>query len=463
MTDRLRVGWDKLRTSLWPIPVAMLVAAMLLLHLTLALDKALGDKAAGIWWLHSGSGEDAVNLLSTLLGALITMASVMFSITMVVLSLAANQFGSRLVRTYTSDLRIQLALGMFFMTIAYCLVLLLSVQKDMPLAQVPDIGVSLAVLLAMGCILTLLLFLHTIGRSMVADDVIRRVSAELEEGVARLPEITEEAGKELETRTAPERRPDGAMLRSRQEGYVQAINYDDLAKIAEEREIVVRVNCSAGAFMCRDGWLAAVEPAESLTDEADKAIQSAFKIGDRRTPTQDLEFPIRQLADIALRALSPGINDPNTAIVVVDRLRGALSRLMGKRIPSTSRCDPSGELRVLGHDSGYAGIFDEAFNQIRQAAAPQPSVIIHLLGAIERMAEHVRVPEQRDPLLAHVALIANAGLRETEEESDKAEIARKRAGAERKLNQALDVRTNLLLRPPLGAAGPVPASRPAAS
>jgi len=419
----------------------MLIMAAVLRWLVFPLDSALGDRTAlSAWWLHSGTGDDARNLLSTLVSALITMASVMFSITMVVLSLAANQFGSRLVRTYMADIRTQLALGTFMMTVVYCLLVLRTVSKDMPASEVPHVAVTLGLVLALLCILTLLFFLHVIARSMVADDVIRRVARELEDSIDELPEVEAHTGRDRPEGSAQKDFGDAQVITSCDEGYVQAIDYDALAELAAKNGIEIQVRCSAGAFMCKDGWLAAVRPARAALPEIERGIQDKITIGDRRTPTQDLEFSIRHLVDIALRALSPGINDPHTAIAVIDRMRGALSRLMGKRIPTTNRMDESGRPRVFGHNTGHADIFNEAFNEIRQAGAAHPAVIIHLLGALDRMAEHVRLPEQREALLEHVALVSEAGLNKAEQHSDRAAIEEKRALAERKLHDALQIR-----------------------
>ncbi len=187
---RRGILFEVLRTSIWPVPAVMLVLAVILREVAFWADALIhNDVALSLWWLHSGSGDDARNLVSTLVGALITMASVMFSITMVVLSLAAAQFGSRLVRTYMADFKTQLSLGIFVMTIVYCLLVLRTVYKDLPAEEVPHVAVTLSLLLGLLCVLTLLLFMHAIARSMVADDVIRRVAAELEQELNRLPPL----------------------------------------------------------------------------------------------------------------------------------------------------------------------------------------------------------------------------------------------------------------------------------
>jgi uncharacterized membrane protein len=414
----------------------MLLLALVLRGVAFWADARIdNDTALSTWWLHSGSGDDARNLLTTLVTALITMASVMFSITMVVLSLAANQFGSRLVRTYMADIRTQVALGIYLMTVVYCLLVLRTVQMDLAAEAVPHVAVTLGLGLALLCILTLLLFLHVTARSMVADDVIRRVAAELEKAISQLPPLERTSAGQRRCQLQHEGAP--FVIRSIKEGYVQAIDYDELRDLTHRHEVKLRMLCKAGAFMCRDGWLAELSPATAATPEVEKLVQEAVEIGDRRTPTQDIEFLIRHLVDIALRALSPGINDPRTATVVIDHLRGAVSHLVKKELHLTGRSQADGTLRVDGPDTTYAAVFDEAFNQIRQVGAVQPAIVIHLLGAIYRLAEHIELPEQQESLIEHVSLIAEAGLRKADAERDRADIEQKRDAALGRLQAAL--------------------------
>jgi uncharacterized membrane protein len=321
------------------------------------------------------------------------------------------------------------------MTVVYCLLVLRTVHKDIPAAEVPHVAVTLSLFLGLLCILTLLLFLHVIARSMVADDVIRRVAAELQQSVSKLPPLKQSAPALPEDLL--EHKGEPRTIRSAAQGYVQIIDYDRLRDICCRGDLSLRLFCKAGAFMCRGGWLAEVSPACALTPEIEKQIQEAVEIGALRTPTQDLEFLVRYLVDIALRALSPGINDPRTATVVIDHLRASLAQMLTKEIESAVRHDGAGRLRIAGQNTGYAAIFDEAFNQIRQIGAVQPAIVLHLLGAIDRLAEHVQLPEQRDALIEHVLLIADAGLAKAEADRDRSDIAVKRNATLSKLRGAL--------------------------
>ena len=425
-SDHLRVWGETLRTSLWPVPLLMLLLAGVLFTLTGWGDARLSnEQALGSWWLHSGSGDDARNLLSTLVSAIITMSSVVLSITIVTLTLAANQFGSRLVRVYMTDLWTKLSIGLFVMTIVYCLLVLRVVQQDMPAADVPHLSVTVGLALSIGCVLTMLLFLHNVAHSIVADVVVARVGRELEETIDSLPPLGP-APKEVphEKPLHADRAHAVSIVSSEKEGYVQSVRYEELAAAAQQQDVVLRLSFRAGDFMCRGGWLAEVaSPAQAEPPpELVEAVRRASLIGPTRTPTQDLEFSIRHLVDVALRALSPGINDPNTALVVIDRLRAALSRLMGRALPTGIHRDAAGTVRVIGKSNRHGDVLDAAFHQIRQAAERQPSVIIEMIRAIGRIAEHARRPDQCDALLRHANLVASTGLRATQERSDRHDI-----------------------------------------
>ncbi|WP_051341587.1 DUF2254 domain-containing protein [Azospirillum halopraeferens] len=437
MWDRIRNTWEGLRSGLWLVPVGMGLLAFALSRGALMIDAAVPDAAQAFpRFLHGGSGDDARNLLTALVTALLSLAGVMFSITMVVLTLAANQYGPRLVRTYTGDLKTQAALGTFILTVVYCLLVLRAVGKDMPAEAVPQVAVTLGLVLAMLCLLALLMFLGVVTRLIVADAVIARVAEELDDVISGLPPAADTPAPECagpEHRVAADGETHPAIIRSRDEGYVQSIDCAALVAAAERAGALIRLDYRAGAFMCREGWLARVQPADAVTPDLSACIRRAIIIGVRRTPTQDLEFSVRHLVDVALRALSPGINDPNTALAVIDRLRGALARIMARRLPGAVHRDRSGAVRLLVDGTDFDGLMNAAFHQIRQAGAAKPAVAIHLLGSIARLAEHVRTPRQHRTLLRHAEMSAAAGLRHAEDPNDKADIGAALAATRGKL------------------------------
>ena len=418
----LGATWDTVRTSLWLVPGAMLVVGVILGPAMLALDA--GPSAQGFRthpWLGAGSGEDATNLLSTLLTSVIAMASMVFSVTVVALSLAANSFGPRLIRTFRSSLSTQVVLGIFVMTIVYLLIILRSVRGEMEAADVPAASVALGSLLAIACVLALLAFIQGVARLIVADEVVRRVRNELDGVIARLSPLEEPdcpASSDLPAGFEDE----AARIRLPQEGYVQSVAYDELVAWAARRGVVMRLDFRPGDFVVEGDRKILIYPPPADPEAARAEIKRLIVSGQERTPTQDLEFAVRHLVEVAVRALSPGINDPFTAMAVIDRLRGGLCRLAARRLPAAALPDEAGALRLVRRTTTFDGTVDAAFNQIRQAGSAKPAILIHMLEALVEIAPHVRTADQRDTLVRHARLIRAAGQRDVPDEADMGDI-----------------------------------------
>ncbi|WP_207461652.1 DUF2254 domain-containing protein [Azospirillum sp. SYSU D00513] len=436
MLNRLITVWDSVRTSLWFLPALMTFVGGALGFAMLGVDAGHGEEdAVRSWWMNKGDGEDVRNLLSTLLTSVIAMASIVFSVTVVALTLAANQYGSRLVRAFRADLRNQATLGTFVMTIVYCLIVLRDVRGAADIHEVPHAAVTVGTGLSLLCVLALLAFIQGVSRSIVADELVKRVGHDLDEAVEELPELKDAPAPEHQD-PGPSRdvHAEAAQLALPWDGYVQAIDYDGLVGWAERQGAVIRMDFRPGDFVALGDRRIAIHPpqaAEAVAKDGRLSGEVAgfVVVGEERTPTQDIEFAIRQLVEVAVRALSPGINDPFTATAAIDRLRTALSRAMGRCLPSELLRGRDGTVRVITEASTYTGIIDSAFNQIRQAGSGMPAVVIHMLEAIARIAEHTRLDEQREALARHARMIAAAGLRASEEPFDRADIERSLARA----------------------------------
>jgi uncharacterized membrane protein len=430
MWNWLRASWDAIRTSLWLVP------AMMLLIGGAAAIAALSPSAAA-WaerpevaqWLHSGSGDDARNLLSTLLTSVIAMASIAFSVTVVALSLAANTYGPRLIRIFRSDHRTQLVLGVFVLTIVYLLIVLRALRGSADAADVPSLAVTLGAGLAAACVLALLAFIQGVSSLMAADEVVSRVRHELDASISELPRLAPEPD------APPERVLDdfdkrATRIRLPREGYVQAVDHAGLCAWAEKKGVMLRLDFRPGDFVVDGDHRVLAYPPLQDAEAARKALSGFIVSGRARTPTQDLEFSIRHLVEIAVRALSPGINDPFTAMAVIDRLRGGMARLAGRCLPPKVLRDTSGEVRILRHATTYDAALNAAFNQIRQAGSSKPSILIHLLNALGAVAEHTRTIAQRDGLRRHIELVRAAAEREVEDPCDLADVIRAYEAAE---------------------------------
>jgi len=420
----VRAGWDAVRTSLWLVPSVFFLAGIALAVAMLQLERGWTAGQTGLQaWISTGDGEDARALISTLLSAIITMASMAFSVTVVALSLAANTFGPRLIRTFRANLRTQLVLGTFVLTIVYLLLVLRSVEGASAPAEVPQVAVAVATLLALLSVLALLAFIQGVATSIVADEVVRRVRSELDSAVSKLPDLagTDEPASELRPLNFDNA---NARIPLPREGYVQSVQFEEILAWAVKHNVVIRLDFRPGDFVVDGDAKVAVHPSPDDRDRVRRELGRFIVSGQARTPTQDLEFAIRHLVEVAVRALSPGINDPFTAIAVIDRLRGGLSRLCAKQFPPQTLRDAGGKVRVTRRVPTYAGAVDAAFNQIRQAGSSKPAVLIHMLEAIAAIAERTNTDEQRSALSRHASMIRAAGLRDVAEPEDQEDLER---------------------------------------
>ena len=411
--------WERLRSSFWFVPAAMACLAVALALGAVALDRAVTDEwLERLGWRYSGGAEGASLMLSTVAGSMIAIAGTVFSMTLVAMSLASSQLGPRLLRNFMRDTANQLVLGTFVATFVYCLLVLRTIRRADEVAFVPQLSVSIGVLLAVLSIGVLIYFIHHVSVSIQADVVVARVSDELHDGIGRMfpghlgksrsdtPNPADEA--ELPAAFAREARPVGAL----EDGYLQLIDADALMALAREQDLLLQLECRPGHYLVRGQTMVMVWPGDRVTEERVGRLNAAFVLGNQRTATEDIEFSFLQLVEIAVRALSPGINDPFTAIACIDRLGSALCRLAGRDMPSPFRFDDLGQLRLVATGYTFAGIADTAFNQIRQNARSNPAVAIRMLDAIAQIAGHVRSAQDAACLRRHADMIVR-GARET--------------------------------------------------
>ena len=380
-----------------------------------ALSLRLPSQGDPVWWLYSGDASAASALIASLMTATVTMATLVISITMVVLTLAAQSLGPRLIPIFMGDTRTKLTLGIFIGTATYLLIVLRTVAAGSD--NVPQLAVTLGTSLVLASVIILLFFVHHLARSIVADTIIARVGTTLDQYAATLlPAKTDHATAdypELAESTAKGRR-----VEATSGGYIQFIDTGSLVDIAEAADAVITPAFRPGQIVLPCDTLAWIKP-PSVADEAMRsALVSAIALGDERTAVQDIEYSVRQLVEIAVRALSPGINDPNTACSVVDRLAQSLAIMMQRgALPAVHR-DSAGTIRLLTPTATFDGILDAAFNEIRQAGAQLPAILIRLTHRLGQLLAHASA-EQTEGLMRHVELVAATGRRGIPDPADR--------------------------------------------
>lgn len=437
----LRKYLDRLRASFWFVPALMTLGAVALAYSTVAVDQAMARRGLDVpGWVYSGGAQGASTVLGTIAGSMITLAGVVFSLTLVALSIASSQLGPRLLQNFMRDTTNQVVLGTFVATFLYCFLVLRTIRRDVEDTFVPHLSVSLGVLFAVGSLAVLIYFIHHVSLSIQADEVIARVCADVFDGIDRLfpAEIGHGGSPQV---SAPADLPEGFAGDARPveavgDGYLQFIDVEVLMALAAEEDVILQVERRPGQYVMAGSPLVLVWPGHRAVEGLAERINAAFALGDHRTPAQDVEFSVNHLVEIAVRALSPGVNDPFTAITCVDRLGSALSHLARRDIPSAYRRDEHGRLRVVTPPITFAEIADGALNEIRQYARTSAAVTIRLLETIAIVARSIRRPEDRIALARHAEMIMRGARTALAEEEDRRAVEGRFVAARQALRES---------------------------
>ena len=407
-TAQAATVWDRVRTSLWFVPSMMVTGALILAIGTRAADQ-IGVTQA-LPWLGGTEPEGARALLSAVAASMITVAGVTFSITVVALTLASQQFGPRLLRNFMRDPGNQIVLGTFISTFVYCLVVLQATRGTHEEGFVPHLSVAVAQVLTLASLAVLIYFFHHVTNSIRASSVIAAVARDMDEVIEAhypLAHPTNSVGLHPTARTISRLagQDEPGSLPAPRSGYLQAVDLKSLLELASTSNLELRLAYRPGHFVWEGSPLAWVYPAGAVQEVLVKQVAEAFVLGEERTLVQDLEFALHQLVEMAVRALSPGTNDPFTAVSCLDYLGAALIKVTKRSLPTQEMWDSNGTLRIVTRPLTFASMVDAAFNQIRQYGRTSASVTIRLLEVIGAIAEQAHGEEYREALRHQAAMV----------------------------------------------------------
>ncbi len=409
---KLQQLWIDIRSSLWFVPTIIVFGAITLALGLIEIDQQIDDQLRG-WWprLFAAEAEGSRAMLSAIAGAMITVAGVVFSITIVALALASNQYTSRVLRNFMRDPITQIVLGVFVAIYAYCILVLRTVSSGEG-AFVPSLAVFGGVVLALIGIGFLIFFIHHIAASIQASEIIAAVARDTLKAVARL--FPQELGEAADEDDEPEHQimsnTTWQVVPAGTTGYIQSVDPNSLLDFAHERGTVVRMERGVGDFVAQGRPIASLALDHPPDEPTIKALNRIYAIDSYRTTDQDAEFGIRQLVDIALKALSPGINDTTTAVTCIEYISVILLACAPRDIEPPYRYD-EGELRVIARGPTFERLVSLAFDQILENAEGNTEIITRLLTSIEQIAEAVRGPRRQRLLARQVAVIGEVGLR----------------------------------------------------
>lgn len=402
-TTQIGAAWERLRTNFWFLPSVMATIAAALSFALVQLDVWVGVEAVrSFGWTYTFGAEGARAILSAIASSMITVAALTFSMTMVSLQLASSQFGPRLLRNFMRDRVNQTMLGIFIATFVYCLLVLRTVRGTDDNNFVPHLSVAFGVFLAIASLAMLIYFIHHIALSIRIETQLADIAAEIRAAIDHLyPErIGREGGLAAQAATADAQRQESGTQEcpvvSESSGYVQTVDADALMQVAIANDLVVRLMTRPGDFVRDEQTLMMACPADRVSTETARELGASLIIGRDRTPTQDLEFSIRRLVEIAQRALSPGINDPTTALYCIDRLAEAFERLATRSPPSPQRRDENGRVRVIAEVATLDGLACPAFAAVARYGIGDADVMARLLAAMTIVAGRAEVAAARE-------------------------------------------------------------------
>lgn len=421
---RLGALWNEVRDSLWFLPAVLTLGGVVLAVLMVELDArdVLPDRTEPVW-LYTGSSSGARGVLTAIASGIITVTGVVFSVTIVALQLASTQYTPRVLRNFAADRPSQIVLGVFIGTFTYALLVLRVVRGEEPVALedaeffVPHLSIVVALVLTLLSIGCLIFFINHLARSIQASVILDRVTAETLTTMRRLvPERVGAPSDDDPAAATP--RAQATVVTSRESGYVQAIDPDALSGLLRRDALTIRLDREVGEFVLPGAGLATVWPATVADDGAvARAIRGAYVLGPERTQYMDVEHGVIELVDIAVKALSPSINDPTTAVLCVDRLAEVLLALARHAPPGrVRRSEDHGGVLILP-STEFERMTDTALDPIRHFGAGNPRFTMSLLDRLAELGKLLPEQAQR-PVARQVAATLREARRRIDEPAD---------------------------------------------
>jgi uncharacterized membrane protein len=415
-----------LRSSFWFVPSLIVAISIGMAIAMVEVDSAESDLWLARWPRLFGAGADgARQMLSTLAGSMMSIMGITFSMTLVALALASGQYTSRILRTFMRSRVTQATLGVFAGVFVYCLIVLKTIRGGDDAGFVPGLAVFFGFVLALVGVGVLIYFIHHIATSIQATTIVSAIAHETIAAVDHMfPREQGQAADEDEAQVlrSLEEMP-WQTVSAEANGYIQSVDGEALLRLAQDERTIVRMERGIGEFVVRDTALASLALENPADPEMQAALRACFSISRNRTVDQDPAFGIRQIVDIALKALSPGSNDTSTAVICLDYLTAILARLASREFPRLRRYSGD-ELRVVAIAPSFVGLLTEGLSEIRRSAAGNVAIMASMLHAIGVIGSRTTSQGRRRALRQHVHQIAELADKTVGSKHDRAWIER---------------------------------------
>jgi uncharacterized membrane protein len=388
----LTTGRESLRAELWPLPVLGVLAAVLagifLPLLDQHVDSGLPPRVTA--YLFGGGAQESRTLLSTIATSLITVTSLTFSLTVVTLQLASSQFSPRLLRTFTRDRFVHVTLALFLSTFTFALMVLRTVrsQAESRSEFVPQLSVSLALVLALAAVVGLVTFLAHLAREIRVETTLRTVHSEADATLAAALVLR----RERSTEALPQVPDEAVPLLARGSGFLLQVDERDLVRVLVEADAMLRLDRAPGDSLVHGTpvgvlWTRSGDP---VGDDVPACVARTLTVGFERTQAQDAEYGLRQLTDVAVKALSPGINDPTTAVHALAHSSALLCTQLDYDLGPRVLTDADGVVRAVLRRPDLDELLELALSQPRRYGAADPFVLARVATLLDEVAWHVR-------------------------------------------------------------------------
>jgi len=375
---------DTIRSSFWFLPTLMTLSSAFVALIVRQFNHTDETAKSSLFSLIAPVDADGTrSILSVIAGSMVTVTGVVFSIVIVALTLASSQFGPRLLRNYLRDRTNQFAFGAFVSTFIFSLIILSGVRES----EIPLIGTTMTILLTVGSLFVLIYFIHNTSTSIQASSIIASVAHELNHQVEKRfseERNTVDEDKEIEVQNLLQKvESNGTVIPSTHEGFMRLIDYNNLLELCMDNDLYIKICQRPGEFMIKNSPAAIVSSENEIDKELPSKISECFLTGKYRTAVQDIFFPIDQLNEIAIRALSPSLNDPKTACDCINRTFSFIAKIVNKDFPVSYHCDEDEKVRIYSHKTSFEEIISRCYDPVMRYGIEHYDLIETMLKSTE--------------------------------------------------------------------------------
>lgn len=433
--NKVKLLWSNLQASLWFLPGVMILSSIVLALSLIEVDSHIKTEWLVRYPRLFGLGADGSRgMLTAIASSMLTVATLAFSLTLNAITQASGQFTPRIFRNFMRDRANQFVLGYFVSVFVYCLLVLRTIRGGDELKFVPSVAVMIGLISAIGGVLVLIYFIHHIADSLQITTILDNITNETKRAIEKLfPQGLGESATEDEKHQAWQAADVKNWIRipAAEAGYIQNVDTDGLLDFAVENSILIRMRLGIGQFAGAGAPLAEIAPDTETTaqrvgfdQEKIETVADFFVVNRHRTIEQDVGFGIRQIVDIALKALSPGVNDTTTAVNCIDQLGDIVGNIAGRRIPVRVRSQ--NEIpRVIVAASDFQGYVETAFDQVRVSGKANQAIFERMLTALSYVAECTDEKLRREIIRRQIEMVGAAAEKTLETDYEKEKVRAK--------------------------------------